>query len=151
MPIYEKTKLHHMNITVEELGNKHQLNPDNSGICRIDDCLAYSDASGLFRCDILSIFASGLSQLYRVILKHGNTTLNIVLNGNCEVLDVNNHYVSIISGSLKSTTSIKVIENEVCPYTVIEVIPLRTIGYSYRIKTSRQNYVTAEGLVVKSD
>ena len=151
MPIYEKCKLSHMDITVEELGNKHQLNPSNNGVQRIDDCLAYHDSSKLFRCDLMGIRMDGNRTVYKVTLKRGNEIIPIMLSDNCKIMNSDNKYVSIEEGSLKITSLIKVVSfDTVQNFSVLSIAPIQSLP-TYWIRTSRYNYVTSSGIVVKSD
>lgn len=151
MSMYEKMHLKCMSITIEELGNKHQLNPNNNGVTRIDDCLAYSKGSGIFRCDLLGIRQNGLNNTQLVELKCGEDTIRVIVAVDTQLLSDNEQYVSIKDGTLKLGTNLVVVSGKtVLKYSVTQ-ITVNNSAYTYNIKTSRKNYVLECGLVVKSD
>lgn len=151
MPIYEKSHLKCMNITVEELGNKHQLNPDNVGVRRIDDCLSYNSSSGIFRSDILGIRSNDTANIQGVSLKYKDDEIRAIISHRTELLTAENNYVSISQGTLRLGTRVLIVKNDSThPYAVTSITGLGT-GYTYSIKTSRSNYLLDCGLVVKSD
>lgn len=151
MSIYEKTYLKNMSINVEQLGNKHQLNPNNTGVTRIDDCLAFSKNSGIFRCDILSIRQNGTSPIQLLECKAGEDVIVQAITIDTELMTNDGKYVSIKNGTLKLGTTLLVASGDVTYQYAVTQITGGNIGYTYKIKTSRQNYVLACGLVVKSD
>ena len=151
MPMYEKVHLKNMPITIEELGNKHQLNTSNVGILRIDDCLAYSESSGIFRCDLLSIRQDGMAPIQFVECRCGNSVIMTPVSMNTEILSVGGNYVSLANGTLKKGIQLLVVSgNASLRYSVTQVIGGNN-GYVYKIRTSRNNYVLENGLVIKSD
>lgn len=151
MSIYEKAYLKNMSINVEQLGNKHQLNPNNTGVIRIDDCLAFSKNSGIFRCEVLSIRQNGTAPIQLIECKSGDDVIMQAITLDTEVMTADGNYVSIKDGTLKLGTNLLVASGNVTyTYAVTQVTGGNT-GYTYKIKTSRNNYVLESGIVVKSD
>ena len=152
MSVYEKTFLRHMDIDVEGLGRKHQLNPNNNGVTRIDNVIAYSKDSGEFISDIVGIyFESDKTPYYRLELVRGNNAIAINLSGKTKVLTPSGSYCSIDSNTLHERDKLYIVDNNDLQEWSIHSIKRVSLEYTYNIKTSRHNYVTSTGLIVESD
>lgn len=151
MPAFEKEHLKAMSRTVEELSSLHQLNPNNTGIQRIDDCLSYSSNSGIFRADILSIRQQGVEPCVTLKLCKDDKILTCTIPTSAELMSDSENYISINNGTLKIATNVTIVSMYGRDIYAVKSISAPFSGYVHSIRTSRKNYVLECGLVVKGD
>lgn len=148
MSISANNKMLNMDLTIKQLNDKHQLNPNNTGIKAIDKCMCIINNS-LGISTINGIHIHGQRSLFQLELSKDI----IYIPATTKLLCSDGTWVSLFDDSLKLATKlVKVDEKGVLSTT--EVWDIRRTdkeALTYTIQTQRGNYVLDNGLVVKSD
>lgn len=149
MPIPQENKLSHMDISVKQLTEKHQLNPDNNGVKEIDRAIFYNETNNSYGiCSLLRINSTYDRDVYKLTLSGAEPCY---IADNSELLLENGTYASIMNGKLKPAAKLYIEENENPKIT--SIISIDKIAYALLsdIRTSRGNYVLSNGVVIKAD
>lgn len=153
MPITNTSKLSHMNITTKELLEKHQLNPHNNGLSRLDDAIFFNTVSnkwGICALTRISIF----SEEYPLLVSTTNQD-RFIISQNTKLLCENGEYINFAEGKLNLATKLINIDtnstNKRTTYAITELKILDKLCPMILIRTDRDNYVLDNGFIVKRD
>lgn len=148
MAISSNNTLLNMQITVKELNDKHQLNPNNNGIKTIDQCMCFiNNALGIS--EITGISVVDEDTLYFIELDKGYVTIP----ASAFVMKSDGTFGSIQSATLYPADRLKQVSasGEISEVRIIDFRRTATRSLIYRIKTHRGNYILSNGLIIKAD
>lgn len=149
MAISGNNLMMNMIINIKELNDKHQLNPSNTGLKVIDNCMSMvNDSLGIG--GILSVRVFEESNLHNVLLSDSSW---MRIPAYCKILKSNGTFGCIQDGNLVKGDCIRVITHSGDTITVYiqEIQPTNNRALSYKIRTQRGNYILENGVVVESD
>ena len=148
MAISGNNLMMNMSISVKELNDKHQLNPNNTGVSAIDRCMCLLNGD-LGISDILSIRVFEEASLFEIRLS--NATLHVP--DYCRVMKASGEYGSISEGNLKKADTLIVVNADGSKRSeyIQDIYPTALKTLIYKIKTHRKNYILSSGIVVESD
>ena len=137
-----------MSITIKELNDKHQLNPNNKGIYPIDQCMCLTNEE-LGICGLLGITIFSDEYLYLIEWDGGH----MFIPDSALIMKADKTFGSIKDNTLHPADSILLVnangEKSFVHITEIRFTEKRNLVY--RIKTQRGNYILNNGVVLKAD
>lgn len=137
--------------TIHDISKKHQLNPKNTGVNKIDFITRYNKVTGTVgRTSLMRIYRYGTDKAVLVELKGIGM---ITIPENCRVMTSTEEFVCAADGTLQAANKLALFEKgELVYHPILSIHETYTLPVCYKLITaSKSPYLLDNGLIIASD